>query len=105
MSDFTPGTSRKPQKEITETAAKASGFKSREVKLVDVAETKAPEAQRRRRTGRNQQINIKTKAEAIEAFYAVADADNWDLVKLLRRQLHFWRMRAKIEKTRLSFYV
>lgn len=50
--------------------------------------------QRRHRTGRNVQLNIKARAEAIEAFYAITDRENWVLgetferaVEALKREL------------------
>ena len=39
----------------------------------------APREQRRHRTGRNVQLNIKAKAEVVEAFYAIADREKWVL--------------------------
>lgn len=50
-------------------AAQAAGFTSREA-----APSPAPKQQRRHRTGRSAQINIKAKPETIEAFTAWADA-------------------------------
>lgn len=35
--------------------------------------------QRRHRTGRNQQLNLKVRAEDAAAFYAIADAEGWVL--------------------------
>lgn len=64
----------KPKAKATEAAAEAAGFKSREP-----APEKPKAPTRRRTTGRNQQINIKAKAETIEAFYALADANGWVL--------------------------
>jgi hypothetical protein len=50
--------------------------------------------QRRHRTGRNVQLNIKARAEAIEAFYAITDREKWVLgetferaVEALKREL------------------
>ena len=48
-------------------AAEAAGFRSRE----PAAPTSAPK-QRRRRTGRNAQFNLKTTPETIEAFTRIA---------------------------------
>ena len=55
-------------------AAEAAGFRSRE----PAAPTSAPK-QRRRRTGRNAQFNLKTTPETIEAFTRIADAQGWGL--------------------------
>lgn len=51
-------------------AAAAAGFTSRE----PVAAPKPVAQQRRRRTGRNAQINIKATPETIAQFYAAVDA-------------------------------
>jgi hypothetical protein len=40
---------------------------------------------RRYRTGRNVQLNIKARAETIEAFYAVADRQRWVLGEAFER--------------------
>ena len=40
---------------------------------------------RRHRTGRNVQLNIKARAEAVEAFYALADRQNWVLGETFER--------------------
>lgn len=53
-------------------AAEAAGFRSREPGTPEVPVTKA-RRQRRRRTGRNVQFNIKTRAETIEEFCRIAD--------------------------------
>ncbi len=68
--------------------AKASGFNSREP---GTASTETPTNQnraggsvvRRRRTGRNAQLNLKAKPETIEAYYALADAQGWGLGETL----------------------
>lgn len=80
----------KPSKDLVAEAASASGFKSRE----GVASA-APKQSRRRRTGRNAQLNIKARPETIEAFYRLADANGWGLgetlehaVALLEQESH-----------------
>lgn len=62
----------------TRKIAEATGFTSRE----PVQEQSKP-SQRRRTTGRNRQFNIKAKTETIEAFYAVADENDWGLGETL----------------------
>ncbi len=69
----------KLEPEVSKKAAVATGFKSREPEK-PVAAT-AP--QRRRRTGRNAQFNIKAKPETIEAFCEVADGQGWGLGETL----------------------
>jgi hypothetical protein len=67
-------------------------FRSRDPKPEIAAPTRRE--QRRHRTGRNVQLNIKARAEAIEAFYAITDRENWVLgetferaVEALKREL------------------
>lgn len=54
-----------------------SGFHRREAEKPP--EQTPPSKTRRRRTGRNAQINIKTTPETIAAFYALADANGWGI--------------------------
>jgi hypothetical protein len=54
--------------------AEQAGFRSREP-----APPAATRDVRRYRTGRNQQLNLKVRAEDAAAFYAVADAQGWVL--------------------------
>lgn len=60
-----------------EKAAEESGFSSRE------PAQKKKTFQRRRRTGRNVQFNIKAKQETIDAFTDVADRYGWGLGETL----------------------
>lgn len=46
-----------------------------------------PKTQRRRRTGRNLQFNIKTTPEVIATFCQIADADSWALGETLERAI------------------
>jgi len=62
-------------------AAEATGFQSREPEGQGDATPR--KQQRRRRTGRNAQFNIKAKPETIEAFCTVADAQGWGLGEAL----------------------
>lgn len=78
LSEFVPTPKAAPKDTTTGQAAKASGFVSREPKA-----SAQPKPQRRRRTGRNAQFNIKARPETIEAFYKVADANGWGLGETL----------------------
>lgn len=83
-SEWTPSPQKtandRPKPEATKQAAVAAGFKSRE----PVQDGPAPDKpQRRRRTGRNVQFNIKARQETIDAFCAVADAKGWGLGETL----------------------
>ena len=75
----------RPKPEEAKKAAEAAGFRSREpIKAAAVPEEPAAPL-RRRRTGRNVQFNIKTKAETIEAFTRIADANGWGLGETFER--------------------
>lgn len=76
----------KPDTAAARKAAEVSGFRSREPKPMPIT----PEAgagqggvPRRRRTGRNAQINLKARPETIEAFVAIADRQGWGLGETL----------------------
>ncbi len=78
LGSFEPKEKPKPSPQISpleqKQAAEAAGFKSRE------AGTPQKKKQvRRRRTGRNAQINIKTTPETIELFTSIADENGWGL--------------------------
>lgn len=73
LSDFKPAPKTKPKTD-TSRVAEASGFQSREAKKATPIKT-----QRRRRTGRTAQINIKTTQETIDMFYQIADQNGWGL--------------------------
>lgn len=111
LSEFKPkpvkAANDRPSKAATAKAAEASGFKSREAKTVqdetakpdrsiadgvlvgqgDTIAPKMPETiqQRRRRTGRNAQFNLKARPETIDAYCALADRMGWGLGETLER--------------------
>lgn len=68
-------------KAVSETAQ----FRSRDPK--PLPEKPARREQRRYRTGRNVQLNIKARAEAVEAFYALADREKWVLGETFERAI------------------
>ena len=82
LEEFDPKAWTRPESKIandrpgtaaTKAAAKEAGFQSRP------AAGQETRRQRRRRTGRNAQFNIKTTQEAIAAFTAIADQLQWGL--------------------------
>lgn len=75
----------KPEPETIKQAAEAAGFRSREPVKSEAPPQPAPRQQRRRRTGRNVQFNIKTKPETIEAFTRIADAMGWGFGEAFER--------------------
>lgn len=72
-------------------AAEALGFKSREAKPLEPSQpgrnagAGQGASQRRRRTGRNAQFNLKAKPETIEAYCAIADRMGWGLGETLEK--------------------
>lgn len=82
-----PAPSAKPSRTKAETGAAATSAKP--ARKTPRAETAPPppqaRPQRRRRTGRNAQFNIKARPETIEAFCAIADAHGWGLGETLER--------------------
>ena len=72
LGDFQPKPAS-PSEQVRGVAEQA-GFRSREP--LPPAE---PRPIRRYRTGRNQQLNLKVRAEDAAAFYAIADAQGWVL--------------------------
>lgn len=89
LSEFTPRQAPAPRTPSEETgkAAAAAGFRSREPKGAENsgngAERAAP--QRRRRTGRNVQFNLKVRQETMDAYCALADRMGWGLGETLEK--------------------
>lgn len=77
--------------------AKASGFGSREG--VDVSERPAVRP-RRRRTGRNAQLNIKTRPETIAEFCRIADENGWGLGETLEHAVELLRCKSNAKTER-----
>lgn len=89
LSEFKPRNAPVPRPPSDETsrAAEAAGFRSREPKIPDVLVGGAggPDQQRRRRTGRNAQFNLKARPETIAAYCALADQMGWGLGETLEK--------------------
>ena len=102
LEDFNPAEwmpravpSPKPRIEKSETrkAAAAVGFRSREPQPEPEGDRAGEAPVRRRRTGRNTQLNLKARPETIASFCAIADLKGWGLgetlehaVELLERE-------------------
>lgn len=86
--EWQPATERadrqKPEKAASRMVAEASGFKSREAPTAERA-GEGSSAPRRRRTGRNAQLNLKARPDTIAAFCAVADQQGWGLGETLEK--------------------
>ena len=75
------------EKELIDRIAEDNNFPSRQaVKEVSPIST-GKRQQRRYRTGRNQQLNIKATEQTIEKFYRLADKEKITLGELLERAL------------------
>ena len=62
-------------------------FKSREPKFETSPAGAFKREPRRYRTGRNIQLNIKARTEAIAAFYSIADKHGWVLGETFERAI------------------
>lgn len=87
LSDFKPTPPKKPaaQKETIRRVSEANNFPSRAPERPKVAAK--PVTQRRRRTGRNVQFNIKATPETVARFTALADKHDLVFGELLDRAL------------------
>lgn len=79
--------------------SEAASFRSREPKPTPVKPDPLRREQRRHRTGRNVQLNIKARAEAVEAFYAIADHKGWVLGETFERAVEALNRELAREKS------
>ncbi len=83
-----PGHPR-PDPEETTRAAEVAGFRRREPLAVQPPYSVPPDGRagqgrpRRRRTGRNAQLNLKARPDTIDAYIAIADRQGWGLGETL----------------------
>lgn len=87
----------KPKAKDTQAAAHAAGFSSREPES-PVKQT--PRQQRRHRTGRNIQFNIKVRQKDADAFYAISDEQGWVLGETLEHAIV--ALRAALDKDKVG---
>jgi len=87
LSDFKPAAPKKPKVEAAaiREVSEANNFPSRAASKEKTPNPAAP--QRRRRTGRNVQFNIKATPETIARFTALADQQGWVFGETLDRAL------------------
>jgi hypothetical protein len=87
VSTFTPKKAVKttePPSEAIRAVSESVNFQSREP--VQAAAPKVvKQTQRRRRTGRNLQLNLKVGAKTLESFYEITDRQGWVLGETLER--------------------
>jgi hypothetical protein len=90
LSDFAPRSAVEPSKpiasDVIDEISRKSGFPSRQPSKK--APPAQPRTQRRYVTGRNQQINIKARAETIAMLNTLADKLNVPFGEVLERALH-----------------
>lgn len=77
LSSFRPKAPPMPEK--VRDVAEHVGFRSREAAPPAAATATLRREPRRYRTGRNIQLNLKVRQEAIDAFYKIADEQGWVL--------------------------
>lgn len=78
-----------PPVETIRAVSEAARFPSREAKPVQVPAPAIPtkREQRRHRTGRNVQFNIRARQETIDTFLAIADRQGWVLGEVLEHAI------------------
>ena len=100
--------------EQVKVVAEEAGFRSRgpvlpQARAGQPAKDQSPPAQavpeprreqRRYRTGRNQQLNLKVRAQDAEAFYAIADAEGWVLGDVFARAVAALAQELKRKESR-----
>jgi hypothetical protein len=86
VSAFAPKMSPKtePPPEAVRTVSETMHFQSRDPRPPAKSAKKTP---RRRRTGRNKQLNLKVTAKASESFYEITDRQGWVLGETFERAI------------------
>jgi hypothetical protein len=92
VSSFVPKSmpdSTAPPPEKVREVSEAAQFHSREpgARASGPAEAEPRREQRRYRTGRNVQFNVKASQQTIDAFYSIADREGWVLGETLEHAL------------------
>ena len=85
LSGFKPKTAARPEQ--VRDVAEQAGFRSREATATHVEDEALRREPRRYRTGRNVQLNLKVRQEAIDAFYKLADEKGWVLGEAFERAI------------------
>ena len=88
VSAFTPKKAKEsaPPPEAVRAVSEGANFKSREPAPA-AAPRPAVKKQRRRRTGRNLQLNVKVAAATLQTFYDITDREGWVLGETLERAI------------------
>lgn len=97
LADFSPGRASRapvrPDPTLLRSVSEAQNFPSREP---PERQSEEPPRLRRRRTGRNAQINIKATRETIDALYRISDREGWVLGETLEHALK--ALEAELQK-------
>jgi hypothetical protein len=98
VSGFVPQNPKAPKPDLSPEVVRAvsekSDFRSREPAATKGKGTAKREV-RRHRTGRNVQLNIKARDEAIASFYAIADSRGWVLGEVFERAIEALKRELK----------
>ena len=89
ISGFTPKPTPRPvaRPEEVRVVSEGAKFQSRDPKPAVPAASVIKREPRRYRTGRNMQLNIKARTEAIDTFYSIADKQGWVLGETFERAI------------------
>jgi hypothetical protein len=100
ISGFEPKPAKRSeiQSDLVKTVSEAAHFHSRDPKQNLEQQNTIKREPRRYRTGRNTQLNIKARPEAIEEFYAIADQQGWVLGEAFERAVDALKLRIEITK-------
>jgi hypothetical protein len=103
LSEFKPrqAPAPRPPSEETSRAAAEAGFRSREPKVAEnpVDGAGGAASQRRRRTGRNVQFNLKVRQETMDAYCALADRMGWGLGETLEKAVELLEERYGVSSS------
>jgi len=93
VSAFTPKTPKpEPEAEAIRAVSESASFVSREP-----VQTKK-KADRRHRTGRNEQLNVKVTTKTLQLFYAITDAQNWVQGETIEKALEALQRELRLDK-------
>ena len=81
-----PAKQAEPEPEAVRAVSETASFRSREPGQGPSAK-QMKKLQRRRRTGRNLQLNLKVDARTLESFYEITDREGWVLGETLQRAI------------------
>lgn len=96
LGQFQPKKPERQSPAVTKQAAEKAGFVSREPKVVAMpAPVAVARQQRRHRTGRNAQFNLKAKPETIAAFIAISDEQGWVFGETLEKAVELLQAKYK----------